>query len=126
MCYYGVIIMLCPSVTALMFLSEWRDEAESRNRSAVQMKAVLMVQQPGGQQGALLLWGAAMDWLPRFSKHKGTRGQRSQNDPAHPVLYVEPGELGTGLIQSGSEPWTGSGASVHFCPQMLCGTSECS
>uniref|UniRef100_A0A3B5LAH2 Shieldin complex subunit 2 C-terminal domain-containing protein n=1 Tax=Xiphophorus couchianus TaxID=32473 RepID=A0A3B5LAH2_9TELE len=38
------------------------DEAESRNRSAVQMKAVLMVQQPGGQQGALLLWGAAMDW----------------------------------------------------------------
>uniref|UniRef100_M3ZD89 Shieldin complex subunit 2 n=1 Tax=Xiphophorus maculatus TaxID=8083 RepID=M3ZD89_XIPMA len=61
-CYYHVIIMLCPSVTALMFLSEWRDKAESRNRSAVQMKAVLMVQQPGGQQGALLLWGAAMDW----------------------------------------------------------------
>uniref|UniRef100_A0A3B3YHA7 Uncharacterized protein n=1 Tax=Poecilia mexicana TaxID=48701 RepID=A0A3B3YHA7_9TELE len=38
------------------------DEAESWNRSAVQMKAVLAVQQPGGQQRALLLWGAAMDW----------------------------------------------------------------
>ncbi|MEQ2313801.1 hypothetical protein AMECASPLE_005710 [Ameca splendens] len=58
-------------VTHSQISSEWRDEAESRSRSAVQLKAVLTVEQPGGQQGALLLWGAAMGWLPRFNKHKG-------------------------------------------------------
>uniref|UniRef100_A0A3B5BAV5 Shieldin complex subunit 2 n=1 Tax=Stegastes partitus TaxID=144197 RepID=A0A3B5BAV5_9TELE len=52
-------------------LSEWRSEAESRSRSAVQLKAVVTVEQPDGQQGALLLWGAAVDWLPRFSRDRG-------------------------------------------------------
>ncbi|MEQ2209995.1 hypothetical protein XENOCAPTIV_006995, partial [Xenoophorus captivus] len=60
-------------VTHSQISSEWRDEAESRSRSAVQLKAVLTVEQPGGQQGALLLWGAAMGWLPRFNKHKGIK-----------------------------------------------------
>lgn len=49
----------------------WRTEAESRSRSAVQTKAVLTVEQPGVQQGALLLlWGPAVDWLPGFSRDK--------------------------------------------------------
>uniref|UniRef100_A0A3Q1BVS5 Shieldin complex subunit 2 C-terminal domain-containing protein n=1 Tax=Amphiprion ocellaris TaxID=80972 RepID=A0A3Q1BVS5_AMPOC len=44
---------------------------ESRSRSAVQLKAMVTVEQPGGQQGALLLWGSAVDWLPRFSRDRG-------------------------------------------------------
>uniref|UniRef100_A0A3P9PA18 Shieldin complex subunit 2 n=1 Tax=Poecilia reticulata TaxID=8081 RepID=A0A3P9PA18_POERE len=87
------------------------DEAESRNRSAVQMKAVLTVQQPGGQQGALLLWGAAMDWLSRFSRHKGTRGQRSQNDlrPTQPVLDGSTPRAGLLAALSGDITYTGCG-----------------
>lgn len=46
----------------------WQTEADSRWRSAVQHKAVVSVEQPGGQQGALVLWGAAVDWLQRFSR----------------------------------------------------------
>lgn len=51
---------------------ELRSEAESCRRSAFETKAVLTVEQPGGQQGVLLLWGATVAWLPRFSKNKGT------------------------------------------------------
>ncbi|XP_035460941.2 shieldin complex subunit 2 isoform X2 [Scophthalmus maximus] len=50
--------------------AEWRSEAESRFRSALQVKAVLTVEQPDGNQGALLLWGAAVDWLPRFNRDR--------------------------------------------------------
>uniref|UniRef100_A0A087Y4M0 Uncharacterized protein n=1 Tax=Poecilia formosa TaxID=48698 RepID=A0A087Y4M0_POEFO len=78
--------------------SEWRDEAESWNRSAVQMKAVLAVQQPGGQQGALLLWGTAMDWLPRFSKHKDAVWDFR-------VLLVREG-LTSDLTELHSTPWS--------------------
>lgn len=53
-------------------MSELRSEAVSCSRSAVELKAVLTVEQPGGQQGVLLLWGAAVAWLPQFSKNKGT------------------------------------------------------
>lgn len=53
-------------------LLAWRSEADSRCRSAVQQQAVLTVEQPDGQQGALLLWGAAVDWLPRFRRDRGT------------------------------------------------------
>ncbi|XP_030603397.1 shieldin complex subunit 2 isoform X2 [Archocentrus centrarchus] len=58
-------------VTHTHISSEWRAEAESRSRSAVQLNAVLTVEQPDGQQGVVLLWGAAVDWLPRFSRDKG-------------------------------------------------------
>ncbi|KAM9847975.1 shieldin complex subunit 2 [Aulostomus maculatus] len=48
----------------------WRREAESRCRSALQQQAVVTVEQPDGQQGVLLLWGAAYDWLRRFNRDK--------------------------------------------------------
>ncbi|TDH01672.1 hypothetical protein EPR50_G00182630 [Perca flavescens] len=44
-------------VTHTHVSAAWRSEAESRCRSAVQLQAVVTVEQPGGQQGALLLWG---------------------------------------------------------------------
>ncbi|KAM7386003.1 hypothetical protein PAMP_002030 [Pampus punctatissimus] len=52
--------------------TEWRGEAESRCRSALQLKAVVTVEQPYGQEGMLLLWGAAVDWLPLFNRNKTT------------------------------------------------------
>lgn len=55
------------------WLLAWRSEAESRCRSAVQLQAVLTVEQPDGQQGVLLLWGAAVDWRPRFNRDRGTQ-----------------------------------------------------
>ncbi|XP_036071483.1 shieldin complex subunit 2 isoform X2 [Oryzias melastigma] len=58
-------------VTQKHLSSELRSEAESCRRSAFETKAVLTVEQPGGQQGVLLLWGATVAWLPRFSKNKG-------------------------------------------------------
>ncbi|XP_069394170.1 shieldin complex subunit 2 [Paralichthys olivaceus] len=57
-------------VTCTHISSEWRTEADSCWRSAVQLKAVLTVEQPDGHQGTLLLWGAAVDWLPRFNRDR--------------------------------------------------------
>ncbi|XP_061546766.1 shieldin complex subunit 2, partial [Phycodurus eques] len=48
---------------------EWRAEAESCRRSALEPHAVASVEGAGGQRGALLLWGSALDWLPRFRTH---------------------------------------------------------
>uniref|UniRef100_H3D757 Uncharacterized protein n=1 Tax=Tetraodon nigroviridis TaxID=99883 RepID=H3D757_TETNG len=50
--------------------SAWRSEAESRCRSAVELKASLRVEQPRGQRGVLVLWGAALHWLSRFTQNK--------------------------------------------------------
>ncbi|XP_061915351.1 shieldin complex subunit 2 [Entelurus aequoreus] len=50
--------------------AEWRGEAESRCRSALERQAVATVEQADGRRGALLLWGAALDWLPDFRTHK--------------------------------------------------------
>ncbi|XP_061645886.1 shieldin complex subunit 2 isoform X3 [Phyllopteryx taeniolatus] len=49
---------------------EWRAEAESCRRSALEPHAVASVEGTGGQRGALLLWGSALDWLPRFRTHQ--------------------------------------------------------
>ncbi|XP_008286545.1 shieldin complex subunit 2 [Stegastes partitus] len=85
-------------VTHTHFSSEWRSEAESRSRSAVQLKAVVTVEQPDGQQGALLLWGAAVDWLPRFSR------DRAAVWDFH-VLLVREG-LASDLLELHSTPWS--------------------
>ncbi|XP_041863563.1 shieldin complex subunit 2-like [Melanotaenia boesemani] len=82
-----------------MCVSEWRSEAASLSRSAVQLKAVLTVEQPHGQQGALLLWGAAVDWLPRFS-----RDSRATVWDFH-LLLVRDG-LTSDLPELHSTPWS--------------------
>uniref|UniRef100_A0A3Q1BZN3 Shieldin complex subunit 2 C-terminal domain-containing protein n=1 Tax=Amphiprion ocellaris TaxID=80972 RepID=A0A3Q1BZN3_AMPOC len=94
---------------------------ESRSRSAVQLKAMVTVEQPGGQQGALLLWGSAVDWLPRFSRDRGEVELRvqlitfrfqdalpSQNAP-QPVL--DSSTLLDGIVDvlSGDITYTGCG-----------------
>ncbi|XP_029963382.1 shieldin complex subunit 2 [Salarias fasciatus] len=57
-------------VTHTHLSSEWRGEAGSYNRSARKLNAVLTVEQADGQQGALLLWGSAVDWLPQFNRDR--------------------------------------------------------
>uniref|UniRef100_A0A3P8SMB0 Shieldin complex subunit 2 n=1 Tax=Amphiprion percula TaxID=161767 RepID=A0A3P8SMB0_AMPPE len=94
---------------------------ESRSRSAVQLKAVVTVEQPGGQQGALLLWGSAVDWLPRFSRDRGEVELRvqlitfrfqdalpSQNAP-QPVLDSSTPLDGIVDVLSGDITYTGCG-----------------
>ncbi|KAM4591730.1 shieldin complex subunit 2 isoform 2-T2 [Odontesthes bonariensis] len=85
-------------VTHAHISPEWRSEAESRSRSAVQMKAVLSVEQPDDQQGALLLWGAAVDWLPSFNTDRSTVWDFQ-------VLLVREG-LTSDLPELHSTPWS--------------------
>ncbi|XP_073338122.1 shieldin complex subunit 2 isoform X2 [Pagrus major] len=85
-------------VTHTHISTEWRSEAESRCRSAVQLKAVVTVEQPDGQQGALLLWGAAVDWLPRLN------ADRAAVWDFH-VLLVRDG-LTSDLLELHSTPWS--------------------
>lgn len=54
-----------------MCVSAWRSEAGSGCRSVVQLQAVLTVEQMDGQEGTLVLWGAAVDWLHGFKAHRG-------------------------------------------------------
>ncbi|XP_021169991.2 shieldin complex subunit 2 isoform X2 [Fundulus heteroclitus] len=81
--------------------SEWRNEAEAGSRSALQQQAVLTVEQPGGQRGALLLWGGAMAWQPRFSKHRDAVWDFR-------VLLVREG-LTSDLLELHSTPWSSVG-----------------
>uniref|UniRef100_A0A3Q4H0I9 Uncharacterized protein n=1 Tax=Neolamprologus brichardi TaxID=32507 RepID=A0A3Q4H0I9_NEOBR len=59
---------------------------------------VLTVEQPEDQQGAVLLWGAAVDWLPRFSRDKGAVWDFR-------VLLVRQG-LTSDLLELHSTPWS--------------------
>ncbi|KAM8852650.1 shieldin complex subunit 2 [Synchiropus picturatus] len=59
-------------VTRCCTCTEWKPEAESRSRSALQQLAVVMVEQSGGQDGRLLLWGGATSWLQSFRTNKDT------------------------------------------------------
>ncbi|CAJ1066653.1 shieldin complex subunit 2 isoform X1 [Xyrichtys novacula] len=58
-------------ITLTHLSTAWSSGAESRCRAALQTKVVLTVEQPGGHQGALLLWGAAVDWLPLINRDRG-------------------------------------------------------
>ncbi|XP_022604355.1 protein FAM35A [Seriola dumerili] len=85
-------------VTHTHLSSAWRSEAESRCKSAVQLKAVVTVEQPDGQQGALLLWGGAVDWLPRFNRDRAVVWDFH-------VLLVREG-LTSELPELHSTPWS--------------------
>ncbi|XP_059214812.1 shieldin complex subunit 2 [Centropristis striata] len=85
-------------VTHKHISAAWRREAESRCRSALQLQAILTVEQPDGHQGALLLWGSAVDWLPRFSR------DRAAVWDFH-VLLVREGST-SDLLELHSTPWS--------------------
>ncbi|XP_056252041.1 shieldin complex subunit 2 [Seriola aureovittata] len=85
-------------VTHTHLSSAWRSEAESRCKSAVQLKAVVTVEQPDGQQRALLLWGGAVDWLPRFNRDRAVVWDFH-------ILLVREG-LTSDLPELHSTPWS--------------------
>lgn len=66
----NTLVHVLLQVTHTHISTVWRSEADSRFRSAVQLQAVVTVEQPHGQQGALVLWGGAVDWLPRFNRDR--------------------------------------------------------
>ncbi|XP_072293249.1 shieldin complex subunit 2 [Eucyclogobius newberryi] len=68
----NTLVHMLLQVTHTHLSKEWQSEADSRCRSALQRRAVVRVEQPGGQQGALVLWGAAVEWLSRFARDKAT------------------------------------------------------
>ncbi|KAK5854430.1 hypothetical protein PBY51_015499 [Eleginops maclovinus] len=82
----------------------WRSDAGAGCRSALQLQAVLTVQQPGGQQGALLLWGAAVDWLNRF-RDRGTGTPPSEAVWDFRTLLVREGAT-SDLPELHSTPWS--------------------
>lgn len=45
--------------------------AEGMSRAGGVLKAVLTVEQGDRQQGAVVLWGAALTWLQRINRNKG-------------------------------------------------------
>uniref|UniRef100_A0A673BUL7 Uncharacterized protein n=1 Tax=Sphaeramia orbicularis TaxID=375764 RepID=A0A673BUL7_9TELE len=85
-------------VTHTHISTAWHSQAESHHRSAAQLQAIVTVEQPGGQQGALLLWGAAVDWLPRLSANRATVWDFR-------VLLVREG-LTSDLPELHSTPWS--------------------
>ncbi|KAJ0066900.1 hypothetical protein NL108_004871, partial [Boleophthalmus pectinirostris] len=68
----NTLVHMLLRVTHTHLSKEWQSEADSRCRSALQRRAIVTVEQPGGQQGALILWGAAVEWLPRFTRDTAT------------------------------------------------------
>lgn len=85
-------------VTHSHLSTAWRSEAQSHCKAACQLKALLTVEQPGGQQGTLLLWGAAVEWLPRINR------DRAAVWDFH-VLLVREG-LTSDLLELHSTPWS--------------------
>ncbi|XP_077438444.1 shieldin complex subunit 2 isoform X4 [Vanacampus margaritifer] len=85
-------------VTHAYVSAEWRAEAESWRRSALESHAVASVVGAGGQKGALLMWGSALDWLPRF---------RTQQDAVWDVRFLLVREGGhSDLPELHTTPWS--------------------
>nr|XP_057915237.1 shieldin complex subunit 2 isoform X2 [Doryrhamphus excisus]XP_057915243.1 shieldin complex subunit 2 isoform X2 [Doryrhamphus excisus]XP_057915252.1 shieldin complex subunit 2 isoform X2 [Doryrhamphus excisus]XP_057915258.1 shieldin complex subunit 2 isoform X2 [Doryrhamphus excisus] len=100
--------------------TEWRGEAESCCRSALERQVVVTVEQANSQQGALLLWGTAVDWLPRFRKYK---------DAVWDIRFLLVREgLTSDLPELHTTPWS----SIRLVDDtdrrlqdFMCGTSSC-
>ncbi|XP_061601787.1 shieldin complex subunit 2 isoform X4 [Cololabis saira] len=82
--------------------TDWRSEAVSTNRSAVQQKVVVTVQQKDGQQdgqqGALVLWGGAVEWRDRLEADRAAVWDFR-------FLLVREG-LTSDLLELHSTPWS--------------------
>ncbi|XP_061601784.1 shieldin complex subunit 2 isoform X2 [Cololabis saira] len=89
-------------VTHTHTCSDWRSEAVSTNRSAVQQKVVVTVQQKDGQQdgqqGALVLWGGAVEWRDRLEADRAAVWDFR-------FLLVREG-LTSDLLELHSTPWS--------------------
>ncbi|XP_037394449.1 shieldin complex subunit 2 isoform X3 [Pygocentrus nattereri] len=76
----------------------WRDEAEGVARTGSVLKAVLIVDQGDGKQGAVVLWGSALAWLQRLHKNKDAVWEFR-------LLLVKQ-DVTSGLLELHSTPWS--------------------
>ncbi|KAJ8014430.1 hypothetical protein DPEC_G00040140 [Dallia pectoralis] len=84
-------------VTHTQMISAWRAEAEGVSRTGGILKAVLTAEQGDGQQGAVVLWGAALTWLQRINRKKDAVWEFR-------VLLVRE-NMTSGLLELHSTPW---------------------
>ncbi|KAM4607984.1 shieldin complex subunit 2 isoform 2-T2 [Polymixia lowei] len=91
-------------VTHTDMITAWRSEVEGRSRSGAVLKAVLTVEQADGHQGAVVLWGAALAWLPCLNSNTAAVWDFR-------VLLVREG-LTSDLPELHSTPWS----SAHPLP----------
>lgn len=78
-------------------ITAWRDEAEGISRAGGVLKAILTVEQADGQQGAVILWGAALSWLQRLERNKDAVWEFR-------MLLVRQ-DMTSGLLELHSTPW---------------------
>ncbi|XP_037394448.1 shieldin complex subunit 2 isoform X2 [Pygocentrus nattereri] len=79
-------------------IAAWRDEAEGVARTGSVLKAVLIVDQGDGKQGAVVLWGSALAWLQRLHKNKDAVWEFR-------LLLVKQ-DVTSGLLELHSTPWS--------------------
>ncbi|CDQ86948.1 unnamed protein product [Oncorhynchus mykiss] len=84
-------------ITHTEMITGWRAEAEGTSRVGGVLKAVLTVEQGDGQQGAVVLWGAALTWLQRINRNKDAVW-------VFRLLLVRE-SMTTGLLELHSTPW---------------------
>ncbi|XP_053477765.1 shieldin complex subunit 2 isoform X2 [Ictalurus furcatus] len=77
---------------------DWRTEAEGVSRTGSIPKAVLTVEQGGGRQGAVVLWGTALTWLQHIHTNKDAVWEFR-------LLLVKQ-DVTSGLLELHSTPWS--------------------
>lgn len=68
---------------------DWRSEAEGVSRTGGVPKAVLTVEQGGGRQAAVVLWGTALTWLQHIHTNKGMLINSTESH----CIYIRLGNL---------------------------------
>ncbi|TRY90553.1 hypothetical protein DNTS_002671 [Danionella cerebrum] len=79
-------------------ITAWRDEVNGASRVGGVLKAILTVKQADGQQGAVVLWGAALSWLQRLEKNRDAVWEFR-------LLLVKQDVI-SGLLELHSTPWS--------------------
>ncbi|XP_060782284.1 shieldin complex subunit 2 isoform X1 [Neoarius graeffei] len=79
-------------------ISDWRSEAEGVSRTGGVPKAVLTVEQGGGRQAAVVLWGTALTWLQHIHTNKDAVWEFR-------LLLVKQ-DITSGLLELHSTPWS--------------------
>ncbi|XP_060782285.1 shieldin complex subunit 2 isoform X2 [Neoarius graeffei] len=77
---------------------DWRSEAEGVSRTGGVPKAVLTVEQGGGRQAAVVLWGTALTWLQHIHTNKDAVWEFR-------LLLVKQ-DITSGLLELHSTPWS--------------------
>ncbi|KAL4641154.1 protein FAM35A [Arapaima gigas] len=91
------LVHIVARVTHTSIVTAWRVEASSSSKTGGVQKAMLSVEQDDGQQGEVVLWGAAMSWLHRIQRNKDAVWEFR-------VLLVKE-NITSGSMELHSTPW---------------------